>query len=149
MARRWTGFAVGLVFGLVLCWSGMASPEVIRRTLLFQSSYLFLFMFSAIAVAAIGTRLVTRNSPRKPLRERPQRRHIVGALIFGLGWGVSNACPGPVLTQVGQGIGWGMFTFAGVVTGVWLFHRRSRYADPAAAAVFANDDTQLATAYES
>jgi uncharacterized membrane protein YedE/YeeE len=134
------------VFGLVLCWSGMASPEVIRETLLFQSSYLFLFMFSAIAVGAVGTRLVTRNAPRQPLRERPQRRHIEGALIFGLGWGVSNACPGPVLTQVGQGIVWGAFTFVGVVTGVWLFHRRSRYANRAATSVFANDDTELSPA---
>ena len=124
MAARVRAFVIGLVFGLVLCWSGMSSPEVIRKTLLFQSSYLFLFMFSAIAVAGIGTRLVTRNSRIKPLRERPERRHIVGAVIFGLGWGVSNACPGPVLTQVGQGIGWGVFTCVGVVTGIWLYHRR-------------------------
>jgi uncharacterized membrane protein YedE/YeeE len=149
MASRARGFVIGVVFGLVLCWSGMSSPEVIRRTLLFQDAYLFLFMFSAIAVAAVGTRLVTRGAARQPLRERPQRRHIVGALVFGLGWGVSNACPGPVLTQVGQGIGWGAFTFVGVVTGVWLFHRRSRYADPAASSVFANDDTELSPAAAS
>src|SRR4051812_16125227 len=46
MPRRAVGFAIGIVFGFTLCWSGMASPEVIRATLLFQSSYLFLFMFS-------------------------------------------------------------------------------------------------------
>ncbi len=146
MERRAAGFAIGVVFGLILCWSGMSSPEVIRKTLLFQSSYLFLFMFSAIAVAAVGTRLVTRNAAHKPLRERPQRRHITGALLFGFGWGVSNACPGPVLTQVGQGIGWGAFTFAGVVCGVWLFHRRSRSANPAARTLFADDDTELSPA---
>jgi uncharacterized membrane protein YedE/YeeE len=147
MARRSTGFAIGIVFGFVLCWSGMASPEVIRKALLFEQSYLFLFMFSAIAVAAVGTRLVTRQPGRpQPLREKPQRRHIVGALIFGLGWGVADACPGPVLTQVGQGTGWALFTFAGVLTGVWLFHRHSRYANRASVSLFANDDTEFSPA---
>jgi uncharacterized membrane protein YedE/YeeE len=127
MRRRGVAFAIGIVFGVVLAWSGMASPEVIRDALLFREGYLFLFMFSAIAVATIGTRLVTRHpSVPQPVRERPQRRHISGALIFGLGWGVADSCPGPVLSQVGQGMGWALFTLAGVVAGVWLFHRAQR-----------------------
>jgi uncharacterized membrane protein YedE/YeeE len=129
MAQRAAGAAIGLVFGVILCWSGMSSPEVIRKALLFEQSYLFLFMASAIATATIGIRLARRAQP--PLRERPQRRHIVGSVIFGVGWGVADACPGPVLTQVGQGIGWAAFTFVGVVTGIYLFHRHSRHADPA------------------
>ena len=135
MRRGAVGFAIGIAFGLVLSASGMTSPEVIREALLFQDGYLYLFMFSAIAVATIGTRLVVRDGAAPPLRERPRRRHIAGAIVFGLGWGVSNACPGPVLAQVGQGIGWALFTFTGVLTGVWLFHRSSgvRLADDAAA----------------
>jgi uncharacterized membrane protein YedE/YeeE len=144
MRQRAAGAAIGLAFGIVLCWSGMSSPEVIREALLFQQSYLFLFMFSAIATATIGIRLARRAQP--PLRERPQRRHIVGSLIFGVGWGVADACPGPVLTQLGQGIGWAVFTFVGVVTGVYLFHHRSRYGNPAASTVFAHDDTELSPA---
>ena len=120
MKQRPTAAAIGVVFGVLLCWSGMSSPEVIRKALLFEQSYLFLFMFSAIATAMLGTRLVSRTAP---LRERPQRRHIVGSLIFGLGWGIADACPGPVLTQVGQGIGWSLFTLAGVIAGVYAFQR--------------------------
>ena len=144
MRRGVLGFTIGIVFGLVLCMSGMSSPEVIRQALLFQSAYLYFFMFSAVAVATVGTRLVTRNTrpERRPLRERPEHRHIVGALVFGLGWGVADACPGPVLTHVGQGIGWGLFTFAGVVTGVWLFHRQARYADRAEGPVRVPEGTE-------
>ena len=51
---------------------------------------------------------------------------VVGSLMFGVGWGVADACPGPIATQVGQGIAWALFTLAGTVVGVYLFLRRSR-----------------------
>ncbi len=54
---------------------------------------------------------------------KPERRHISGSLLFGLGWGISGACPGPIATQIGQGVGWGVFTLVGAVGGVWLFLR--------------------------
>ncbi len=111
-----TGAALGLVFGFMLAWSGMASPAVIREALLFEDSYLFLFMASAVATATIGSHLARRLRSRAVLRDepiawsrpRPERRHITGALLFGVGWGVANVCPGPAAVQVGQGMGWGV-----------------------------------------
>jgi uncharacterized membrane protein YedE/YeeE len=134
MRRRAAGAAIGVIFGLMLCWSGMSNPDVIRQALLFEKSYLFLFMFSAIATATIGLRLLRRRERRALLVDspltwtpvRPARRHVLGSLIFGIGWGVADACPGPIATQVGQGIGWALFTLAGTVVGVHLFLRRSR-----------------------
>ena len=65
--------------------------------------------------------------------ERPERRHVTGAMVFGVGWGVANACPGPILAHVGQGIGWGVFTFAGVIAGVHLYLRQgASETEPAA-----------------
>lgn len=133
MSARLGGLGVGLVFGAVLGWSGMTSPDVIRQALLFERSYLFLFFASAVLVAAVGlallrrvrTRAVLTDAPVSWRPERPARRHIVGSVVFGLGWGVADACPGPIATQVGQGIAWGLFTFAGVVIGVYLFLRRT------------------------
>ena len=133
MRGRLFGLVIGIVFGVVLCWSGMSSPVIIRKALLFEQSYLFLFFASAVATAAIGQEIVRRRLRRAVVadgpvvwsRERPQRRHIVGSLIFGLGWGVADACPGPIATQVGQGIWWAVITLAGVVIGVRLFLRRS------------------------
>ena len=129
-----------MVFGVMLCWSGMSSPVVIRQALLFERSYLFLMFASAVATALIGAQILRRRKARALFTGEPvgwnaepvARRHIVGSVIFGLGWGIADACPGPIATQVGQGIGWSLFTATGVVFGVWLFLRRgARETEPA------------------
>jgi uncharacterized membrane protein YedE/YeeE len=109
------------VFGVVLSWSGVTSPEVIRSALLFEQSYLFLMFASAVLVAALGLALLRRPF----VRERPERRHVTGSVVFGLGWGIADACPGPIATQVGQGIAWGLLTITGVVIGVYAYLRRT------------------------
>jgi uncharacterized membrane protein YedE/YeeE len=129
---RAAGLAIGIVFGVVLSWSGMADPDVIRNALLFNDSYLYFFFASAVGTAALGQYLVKRYQRRTVLtdapigwtQETPSRRHIVGSLIFGLGWGVSCACPGPIAAQIGQGVPWALFTLTGAVGGVYLFLRR-------------------------
>ena len=71
-------------------------------------------------VAAVGQALLRRAERRALLvdaqitcePEPPTRRHFAGAAVFGLGWGIADACPGPIANQVGQGIGWGLSTFA-------------------------------------
>ena len=140
MNRRVAGGLIGVVFGIGLSWSGMTSPVVIRQALLFERSYLFLFMASAMATATLGLWLLRRR-PRRALlaetqltwpREQIQRRHITGAVIFGAGWGIADACPGPVATQIGQGIAWGLITLAGIAIGIYAFIRMgSRETEPA------------------
>jgi uncharacterized protein len=134
MSRRVAGLGIGIAFGIGLSWSGMTSPNVIRGALLFEHSYLFLFFASAIFVAtagswalrATGVKALFTGQPITWAQERPERRHIVGALLFGIGWGISDACPGPIATQIGQGIAWGVFPLVGVVVGVKLYLRRER-----------------------
>jgi uncharacterized protein len=131
MRARLAALAVGVVFGLVLCWSRMADPDVIRAALLLEQSYLFLFFASAVLVAAVGGELLRRSRRRALLadtpvgwsRQLPQRRHLLGGFVFGLGWGVADACPGPIATQLGQAIPWAAATMAGVVLGIVLFQR--------------------------
>jgi uncharacterized membrane protein YedE/YeeE len=141
MSTRVAGGLIGLVFGFMLCWSGMTSPDVIRGALLFEQFYLFGFMFSAMATAMLGLALLRRRprtalltgEPIKWARERPKANHVTGGVLFGAGWGVANVCPGPVLTQLGQGIAWGLPTAAGVVIGVVVFNRQgARETEPAA-----------------
>jgi uncharacterized membrane protein YedE/YeeE len=140
MGARVAGLSIGVVFGVVLCWSGMSSPVVIREALLFEGSYLFLFFASAVLVATVGLRVLRRLRARALLTDAPiawaparlQRRHVVGSVVFGAGWGVADACPGPILTQVGQGIPWALFTLVGAAGGVYLFLRRSEDSEPAA-----------------
>lgn len=129
-AARGAGLLVGLVFGVTLSWAGMSSPDVIREALLFHEGYLFFMFASAVATAAVGQALLRRvRGAGERLtfpRERVERRHLTGALLFGIGWGVSNACPGPVATQLGQGVPWGLATFAGILGGIWWFGRAPR-----------------------
>jgi uncharacterized membrane protein YedE/YeeE len=111
---------------------------VIRGALLFEESYLFLFFGSAVVTAFVGLRLIRGRTAllsgeRIEWRsERPQRRHIVGSLVFGAGWGIAHACPGPVAAQVGQGVWWAAFTLAGVLLGVHFFLRHQEETEPAA-----------------
>jgi uncharacterized membrane protein YedE/YeeE len=141
MSKRATGAVIGIVFGVVLSWSGMSSPDVIRDALSFEKSYLFLFMASAVGTAALGLWLLQRRERRALLaatpltwpRERIARRHIVGSVIFGVGWGLTDACPGPIATQLGQGIWWAVFTFTGVAIGIYAYLRMGRReTEPAA-----------------
>jgi hypothetical protein len=131
MSTRVAGGVIGIIFGIVLSWSGMTSPEIIRQGLLFESSYLFLFFGAAVTTAFVGLWLLRRRAPRALLTGervswepvRPERRHVAGSLLFGIGWGVAGACPGPIATQLGQGILWGVPTTAGLVLGILLFRR--------------------------
>ncbi|WCB93701.1 hypothetical protein DSM104299_02417 [Baekduia alba] len=140
MRKVLAGAAVGVAFGVVISWSGMASPDVIRQALLFEQSYLFLMFASAVATAWVGLALLRRRERRavfggEPLtyaRDAVERRHVVGALLFGIGWGVADACPAPIATQLGQGVGWAVFTAAGAAFGIWAYLRlRAVETEPA------------------
>jgi uncharacterized protein len=138
VSTRLAALVVGIVFGVMLCWTGMASPDVIRSALLFEDSYLFLFFGSAVLTGLVGQRLV-RGRGALLTGQRiewedatPQRRHITGSVIFGAGWGIANVCPGPVASQLGQGIWWSVFILAGVILGVRVFMSREEETEPAA-----------------
>jgi uncharacterized protein len=128
---RLAGGLVGVVFGVALSWTGLSSPEVLREGLLLDNAYLYLFFASAVATSTLGLALLRRARVRALLtgepvawtRDAPRRNHVVGSLIFGVGWGIADACPGPIATQVGQGVLWSLFTITGVVAGIVLSQR--------------------------
>ena len=130
MIRLFVAF-LGACFGFVLCWAGAMQPELIRRMLLLQDAYLYLMMASAVAVGLVGLRLLRLTRARafltgEPLSwslRMPERRHAVGAAIFGVGWSIADACPGPIAGQLGLGNPWSMCTIVGVMAGVELYLR--------------------------
>ncbi|HEX4365095.1 MAG TPA: DUF6691 family protein [Solirubrobacteraceae bacterium] len=141
MSTRIAAAIIGVVFGVVLSWSGMTSPDIIREGLLFKSPYLFEFFAAAMFTAVAGLAILRKRAPKALLTGervqwetiKPERRHVVGSLLFGVGWGISGACPGPIATQLGQGIVWGVPTTVGLILGVILFGRMQARAAQGAA----------------
>ena len=133
---RAAGAVIGLVFGFTLVWSGLTDPNVIHRGLLFEDLYLILFFVAALGTAFVGTQVLRRARPRALLTgervewavERLSRRRLGGAVLFGVGWAVAGACPGPIAAQLGQGVGWSVFTLAGLVVGIVWAGRSERTA---------------------
>lgn len=143
MAVRLAALAFGIVFGFAISWGQFTDPDRIRAMLLLADPYLYLMMATAVAVGFTGVRLLRRVRARALLTgepvtwsvEPPQRRHVVGAAIFGLGWAVTDSCPAPIAGQLAQGVPWSLFTIAGVMLGIYAFFRRQeRHAGAAAAA---------------
>jgi uncharacterized membrane protein YedE/YeeE len=134
--KRFAALVVGAVFGFTLSWSGMTDPDVLRDGLLFRDAYLMLFFASALGTAFIGMRILKVRQARALLTGepvswttvRPERRHVVGSVMFGIGWAVADVCPGPIAAQLGQGVPWALATLVGLVGGLLLFNRRSAVA---------------------
>src|SRR5206468_10554060 len=92
---------LGAAFGFLISWGQFIAPDRIRDMLLLRDSYMWLMFASAVAVAVVGLRLMRRVRVRSLLTgepvswttARPERRHVAGAAIFGVGWAVSDVCP--------------------------------------------------------
>jgi len=107
--KRASPFLVGLLFGIGLILSGMTDPRKVLAFLDLAGAWdpsLAFVMVGAIIAAFAGFRLrpgggrVSRASPS--CRPRAvDARLIVGALIFGVGWGLVGLCPGPAIANLG------------------------------------------------
>jgi uncharacterized membrane protein YedE/YeeE len=133
MAVRAAAVAFGAVFGFAITWGQFTDPDRLREMLLLEDPYLYLMMATAVTIGFVGVRLLRRNRVRALLTgapiswsaDRPERRHVAGAAIFGLGWAVTDSCPAPIAGQLAQGVFWSVLTIAGVVAGIALFFRRA------------------------
>lgn len=128
---------LGAAFGFAISWVHATDPDTIRRMLLLDDLYLFGVLGVSTVTAFAGMRVLRRLGARalvtrEPIHwtpARPERRHVVGSAVFGLGWGIANTCPGPVAAQLGQGALWSMLTIAGIVIGIRLRERQLARVD--------------------
>lgn len=119
----------GTGFGFMLCWARLTDYDVIRNMLLFRELDVYFLMGAAMLTAAVGVRLlraagvkaVVGGEPIDWAVTKPARQHVLGSLLFGLGWGLAGTCPGPIAAQLGHGQWAALFTIAGVFAGVALF----------------------------
>ena len=131
-----SAFASGLLFGLGLTVSHMIDPAKVLGFLDLAGDWdpsLALVMLSALAVAAPCYALAKRlNRPlcavdfASPTRAAVDRRLIVGALLFGTGWGLVGYCPGPALASLGFGGGGTLLFVAAMLVGMTIFTASER-----------------------
>lgn len=137
MKLRLAALGLGTVTGFVFAWARMTDPNTFHRMLALDSPRMYLLMGAAVAVAFAGARLLRgrrallTGEPIGWSTTRPTRSHIVGSVLFGVGWGISEACPGPTATQLGAGRVLALAVAAGVLVGVRLQPRLARAAEQA------------------
>jgi uncharacterized membrane protein YedE/YeeE len=124
------GLVSGLVFAAGLVLSGMTDPARVLAFLDFAGDWdprLALVMVGAIGVHFTWLRLAARRlGPESlPLSVAPHapvtRALVVGAALFGVGWGMSGYCPGPALVSLGLGAREGSVFLVAMLIGMWGF----------------------------
>ena len=104
----------------------MTDFDQIVGALLLRRDYLWLMFATGVVTTMVGLQLLSRAEARtffgrEPVKwpsVPPQRRHVVGSVLFGAGWALAGACPGPIVAQVGMGRLSSLFTLAGLFLGI-------------------------------
>lgn len=123
-------FALGLVFGVTLVKSEVASWFRIQEMFRFQAFHMFGVIASALAVAAGSLALIRRLGlktlggqeivlPAKALGAG--HRYWIGGTLFGVGWAFTGACPGPLFALVGAGVTAMAVAIASALVGTWAY----------------------------
>lgn len=108
--RHLSIFIGGLLFGYGLAISGMAKQEIVLSFLQLRDLGLLLVIGSAALVSGLTINLIPKIIKKSLLGKNFRRRErilnkktILGAIIFGVGWGISGQCPGSALASLGIG----------------------------------------------
>ncbi len=121
------GAFLGIVFtkGEVISWFRI--QEMFR----FQSFHMYGIIGSAVAVAALATWVIKRHELRTlggeeiETKVKPSAglnyRYWIGGSLFGLGWGLLGACPGPIYALIGNGITVMFVALFAALAGAWAY----------------------------
>ncbi|MER0439600.1 DUF6691 family protein [Emticicia sp. W12TSBA100-4] len=119
---------VGTVFGIVFVKAEIISWFRIQEMFRLQSFHMYGVIGTAVVVGLISVQLIKRFNIKTLAGETVSipdktfnKGQIYGGLIFGLGWAITGACPGPLFAQIGSGFLAITVTFASAVAGTWLY----------------------------
>lgn len=120
---------LGIVFGIVMAKSEAISWYRIQEMFRFQAFHMYGIIGTAVTLGAIGVALIKKFTIRdfngNPILFHPKEksvvRYLVGGTIFGLGWALSGACPGPMVVNIGYGFLSMGIVFLFAIVGTYLY----------------------------
>ena len=119
---------VGVGFGIVFVKAEIISWFRIQEMFRLQSFYMYGVIGTAVIVGMLNVWLIKRFTIKTYSGEaitfenkKFNKGNIYGSLIFGIGWAITGACPGPLFAQIGSGFLVVIITFLSAVAGTWVY----------------------------
>ena len=120
--------AVGVLFGIVFVKAEIISWFRIQEMFRLQSFHMYGVIGSAVVVGMISVLLIKKFNIKTLQGEEVvfhpkkfQKGQVIGGLIFGLGWAITGACPGPLFAQIGSGYVVVIATLLSAIAGTWTY----------------------------
>ncbi|PSL28297.1 DUF6691 family protein [Chitinophaga ginsengisoli] len=119
----------GILFGIIMSKSEAVSWYRIQEMFRFQSFHMYGLIGSAVAIGILITLLIKRYQ-LKDIKGATitfsdkawgWKRYLTGGIIFGLGWALTGACPGPIFVLLGQGFPVMLLVIAGALLGTYTY----------------------------
>ena len=120
---------VGFFFGIVLTKAEAVSWYRIYEMFQFQSFHMYGIIMTAIATGVIGIQIIKRNKLKDidgnlltiQDKEKGSARYWIGGVLFGLGWAMVGACPGPIFIMLGAGFMSVGLILIGAILGTFMY----------------------------
>jgi uncharacterized membrane protein YedE/YeeE len=119
---------VGIAFGIIFVKAEIISWYRIQEMFRLQSFFMYGVIGSAVAVGALSVFLIKKFNIKTLSGEKIvfhnkefNKGNVIGGLIFGFGWAITGACPGPLFAQIGSGATVIAITFLSAVAGTWVY----------------------------
>ncbi len=121
--------SAGLYFGFILVKAEVLSWYRIQEMFRFQAFHMYGVIGSAVLVAALSLWILrrfnikTHSGETISLKEKAQSypRYIIGGILFGLGWALTGACPGPIAALIGTGLSVFTVVLISAIAGTYLY----------------------------
>lgn len=119
----------GVIFGIVMAKSEAFSWFRIQEMFRFQSFHMYGIIGTAVTLGVLGVFLIKKYQMRdlngNPImfypKDKSLMRYLIGGTIFGLGWALSGACPGPMVVNIGYGYVAMIVVFLFAILGTFLY----------------------------
>ena len=125
----------GIVFGIVMSKSEAVSWYRIQEMFRFQSFHMYGIIMTAVGLGTLAVFLIKKFRLKDNLgnpivfqdKEKSVARYLGGGIIFGLGWALTGACPGPMFVNVGLGYWLMGIVIVGALLGTLLYGILRKY----------------------